>query len=148
MRRLVIPFEWQPVVIRAAITLQQNVFDDTGAIIAAKTTSAPEAAGLERNWDYRYCRLRDSHFVVDTLNRLNATDTMEHYLRYVLNFVAGNGGAGNAACLPNQRRPGIRRGAGGGRNGLHEADSQFESKQSLVLTRYSGSKLSCESTTA
>ena len=91
MRRLVIPFEWQPVVIRAAITLQQNVFDDTGAIIAAKTTSAPEAAGLERNWDYRYCRLRDSHFVVDTLNRLNATDTMEHYLRYVLNFVAGNG---------------------------------------------------------
>jgi GH15 family glucan-1,4-alpha-glucosidase len=90
VRRLAIPFEWQSAVIRAAITLQQNAFDDTGAIIAAMTTSVPEAAGSERNWDYRYCWLRDSYFVVDTLNRLNATDTMERYLGYILNVVAGN----------------------------------------------------------
>ena len=90
VRRLAIPFEWQPAVIRAAITLQQNAFDDTGAIIAAMTTSVPEAAGSERNWDYRYCWLRDSYFVVDTLNRLNATDTMERYLGYILNIVAGS----------------------------------------------------------
>src|SRR5207342_3658175 len=43
VRRLAIPFEWQDAVIRAAITLQQNSFDDTGAIIAAMTTSIPEA---------------------------------------------------------------------------------------------------------
>ena len=91
MRRLAIPFEWQQAVIRAAITLQQNAFDDTGAIIAAMTTSVPEASVSGRNWDYRYCWLRDSYFVVDALNRLNATDTMERYLGYILNVVAGNG---------------------------------------------------------
>jgi GH15 family glucan-1,4-alpha-glucosidase len=84
VRRLAIPFEWQSAVIRAAITLQLNQFDDTGAIIAAMTTSVPESAGSERNWDYRYCWLRDAYFVVDALNRLNATDTMEGYLRYVV----------------------------------------------------------------
>ncbi|MBK7079562.1 MAG: glycoside hydrolase family 15 protein [Betaproteobacteria bacterium] len=90
VRRLAIPFEWQPAVIRAAITLQQNAFDDTGAIIAALTTSIPEAPASGRNWDYRYCWLRDSYFVVDALNRLNATDTMERYLGYILNVVAGS----------------------------------------------------------
>jgi GH15 family glucan-1,4-alpha-glucosidase len=92
VRRLAIPFEWQQAVIRAAITLQQNAFDDTGAIIAAMTTSVPEASASGRNWDYRYCWLRDSYFVVDALNRLNSTDTMERYLGYILNVVAGNGG--------------------------------------------------------
>jgi GH15 family glucan-1,4-alpha-glucosidase len=67
-------------VIRAAITLQQNAYDDTGAIIAAMTTSVPEAAGSSRNWDYRYCWLRDGYFVVDALNQLGATETMESYL--------------------------------------------------------------------
>ena len=89
VRRLAIPFEWQEPVIRAAITLQLNAFDDTGAIIAAMTTSIPEAAGLARNWDYRFCWLRDAYFVVDALNRLGATDTMEHYLRYIINISAG-----------------------------------------------------------
>ena len=55
VRSLAIPFEWQDAVIRAAITLQLNVFEDTGAIVAAVTTSVPEAAGSGRNWDYRYC---------------------------------------------------------------------------------------------
>ncbi len=90
VRRLAIPFEWQQAVIRAAITLQQNAFDDTGAIVAAMTTSVPEAPSSGRNWDYRYCWLRDAYFVVDALNRLNATDTMERYLGYILNVVAGN----------------------------------------------------------
>ncbi len=89
VRRLAIPFEWQREVIRAAIVLQQNQFDDTGAIVAAMTTSIPESAGSRRNWDYRYCWLRDAYFVVDALNRLNATETMEGYLRYVVNATAG-----------------------------------------------------------
>ena len=88
VRRLAIPFEWQSAVIRAAITLQLNAFDDTGAIIAAMTTSIPEAAGSARNWDYRYCWLRDAYFVVDALNRLGATDTMERYLAYIVNVSA------------------------------------------------------------
>jgi GH15 family glucan-1,4-alpha-glucosidase len=87
VRRLAIPFEWQSAVIRAAITLQLNQFDDTGAIVAAMTTSIPEAPASGRNWDYRYCWLRDAYFVVDALNRLNATETMEAYLRYVVDAV-------------------------------------------------------------
>jgi GH15 family glucan-1,4-alpha-glucosidase len=53
------------------------------------TTSIPEAAGSTRNWDYRYCWLRDGYFVVDALNRLGATETMERYLRYIVDIAAG-----------------------------------------------------------
>ena len=94
VRHLAIPFEWQGAVIRAAITLQQNAYDDTGAIVAAMTTSIPEAAGSTRNWDYRYCWLRDGYFVVDALNRLGATETMERYLRYIVGIAAGGGDRG------------------------------------------------------
>jgi GH15 family glucan-1,4-alpha-glucosidase len=89
VRNLAIPFEWQDAVIRAAITLQLNVFEDTGAIVAAVTTSIPEAPDSGRNWDYRHCWLRDGYFVVDALNRLGATRTMERYLGYVANVIAG-----------------------------------------------------------
>ena len=89
VRYLAIPFEWQDAVIRAAITLKLNAFEDTGAIVAAMTTSIPEAPDSGRNWDYRYCWLRDAYFVVNALNRLGATRTMEHYLGYILNIIAG-----------------------------------------------------------
>jgi GH15 family glucan-1,4-alpha-glucosidase len=89
VRYLSIPFEWQDAVIRAAITLKLNAYDDTGAIIAAMTTSIPEAAGSTRNWDYRYCWLRDGYFVVNALNRLGTTRTMERYLAYIINVAAG-----------------------------------------------------------
>ena len=91
VRRLAIPFEWQQPVMRAAITLRQNAFDDTGAIVAAMTTSIPEAPQTGRNWDYRYCWLRDGYFVVDALNRLGATEMMEGYLGYIVNIAAGVG---------------------------------------------------------
>ena len=94
VRSLAIPFEWQDAVIRAAITLKLNVFEDTGAIVAALTTSIPEAADSSRNWDYRYCWLRDAYFVVDALNTLGATQTMERYLQFILNIVAEGAGAG------------------------------------------------------
>jgi GH15 family glucan-1,4-alpha-glucosidase len=89
VRDLAIPFEWQDEVIRAAITLKLNTFEDTGAIVAAMTTSIPEAQGTDRNWDYRYCWLRDAYFVINALNRLGTTATMERYLRYVVNVAAG-----------------------------------------------------------
>ena len=91
VRDLSIPFEWQEEIIRAAITLKLAACDDTGAIVAAPTTSIPEAAGSGRNWDYRYCWLRDAYFVVNALNRLNATRTMERYLGYIINIAAADG---------------------------------------------------------
>jgi GH15 family glucan-1,4-alpha-glucosidase len=86
-RGLAVPFEWQEAVIRAAITLKLCTFEDTGAVIAAITTSIPEAPNSGRNWDYRYCWLRDSYFTVQALNRLGATRTMEAYLRYIMNII-------------------------------------------------------------
>lgn len=88
VRFLGIPFEWQQAVIRAAITIKLAAFDDTGAMVAAMTTSLPEAPDSGRNWDYRYCWLRDSYFVVAALNRLSVTRTMERYLHYIVNIAA------------------------------------------------------------
>lgn len=87
-RYLSLPFEWQEAVIRAALTLKLSNFEESGAIIAAMTTSIPEAADTERNWDYRFCWLRDSYFVVNALNLLGATRTMEGFLNYITNVVA------------------------------------------------------------
>jgi GH15 family glucan-1,4-alpha-glucosidase len=91
VRNLAVPFEWQEAVIRAAITLKLNTFDDTGAIVAALTTSIPEAPRTQRNWDYRYCWLRDAYFVINALNRLGATGSLERYLLYLENIVAEAG---------------------------------------------------------
>ncbi len=82
-----IPLEWQQAVIRAAITLKLSLFEDTGAIVAAMTTSIPEAPGSQRNWDYRYCWLRDAFFVVRALNSLSEVGTMDDYLRWLSNVV-------------------------------------------------------------
>jgi GH15 family glucan-1,4-alpha-glucosidase len=87
-RYLALPFEWQEAVIRAAITLKLCTFEETGAVVAAVTTSIPEHADSGRTWDYRFCWLRDAYFVIHALNRLGATKTMEDYLRYIGNVVA------------------------------------------------------------
>jgi GH15 family glucan-1,4-alpha-glucosidase len=87
-RNLAVPLEWQAAVIRAAITLRLCSFEETGAIVAAHTTSIPEAPSSSRNWDYRYCWLRDAYFVIDALNRLGATNTMEDYLNYIATIAA------------------------------------------------------------
>lgn len=90
VRSLSIPFEWQDAVIRAAITLKVCNFEETGAIVAALTTSIPEAADTQRNWDYRFCWLRDAYFVIHALNRLGVTRMMEDYLRYIGDIVEGS----------------------------------------------------------
>ena len=92
VRNLGIPFEWQERIIRAAITLKLNAYEDTGAIVAAVTTSIPESPNSGRNWDYRYCWIRDAYFVVNALNRLNATKAMDRYLDYIVNIAAGADG--------------------------------------------------------
>lgn len=91
-RALALPLEWQDAVIRSAITLKLSLFEDTGAIVAAMTTSIPEAPGSGRNWDYRYCWLRDAFFVVRALNSISEVATMEEYLRWLMNIVSRSGG--------------------------------------------------------
>lgn len=91
-RRLGLPVDYQDAVIRAAITLKLCTFEETGAIVAAVTTSIPEAGGSERNWDYRYCWLRDAFFVVRALNSLSEMETMENYLRYLNNIASSTNG--------------------------------------------------------
>ena len=85
--RLALPSEWQDAVIRASITLKMCSYEPTGAIVAALTTSIPEAAETERNWDYRYCWIRDALFVVRALNSLAAVKTMEDYFGWIMNIV-------------------------------------------------------------
>ncbi len=92
VRNLNLPFEWQEAVIRAAITLQLCSFEETGAIVAALTTSIPEAPDSERNWDYRFCWIRDAFFTVHALNRVGATATMERFIDYVTNVIAHENG--------------------------------------------------------
>lgn len=93
VRGLAIPLEWQRVVIRAAITLKLCQHEESGAIVAALTTSIPEAPGSGRNWDYRYCWIRDAYYTVQALNRLGALDALENYLSYLRNIVdASKGG--------------------------------------------------------
>ena len=96
VRDLNIPFDWQTAVIRAAITLKLCSFEDTGAVLAALTTSVPEAAGTPRTWDYRFSWLRDSFFTVNALNRLSATRTMEGFVRFIVDIVEGGSSRGEA----------------------------------------------------
>jgi len=87
VRGLATPIEWQDEVIRCAITLKLCQHEETGAIVAALTSSIPEAPDSGRNWDYRYCWIRDSYYTVQALNRLGALDVLENYLAYLRNIV-------------------------------------------------------------
>lgn len=86
-RTLYLPLDWQEAVIRAAIALKLCVYEETGAIVAAMTTSVPEFPESGRNWDYRYCWIRDAYYTVRALNRLGAVDILESYLGYLRNLV-------------------------------------------------------------
>ncbi len=80
-----IPSDYQDEVLRSALTLKLHIFEDTGAVIAATTTSIPEAPGTGRTWDYRYCWLRDAFFAIGALNRLGHFEEMEKFITYLRN---------------------------------------------------------------
>ena len=83
-----IPTDYQQQVIRSALVLKLHQYEDTGAIIAASTTSIPEAQGTVRNWDYRYCWLRDALFSLIALQRLTHFEEMEGFVSYLRNIAA------------------------------------------------------------
>ena len=80
-----IPNMFQKEIIRSAITIKMHQFEDTGALIASGTTSLPEYPGSGRNWDYRYCWLRDSYFSLGAMNSLGHFEEAERYLHFIHN---------------------------------------------------------------
>ncbi len=81
-----IPTLFQKQTIRSALALKLHCYEDTGAILAALTTSLPERIGGERNWDYRFCWLRDSYFVLSAFHNLGHFEEMEGFLKFFLDI--------------------------------------------------------------
>jgi GH15 family glucan-1,4-alpha-glucosidase len=84
-----IPPLYQDAVIRSALALKLHCFEDTGAIVAAMTTSIPEAPGSGRTWDYRYCWLRDAYYSLNAFRHLGHFEERENFIRYLLNVAGG-----------------------------------------------------------
>jgi GH15 family glucan-1,4-alpha-glucosidase len=85
-----VPPMYQEEVIRSALALKLHCFEDTGAIVAALTTSLPEAPGSGRTWDYRYCWLRDSYYTLGAFRMLGHFEEREQFLHYLLNIAASS----------------------------------------------------------
>lgn len=86
IKRASIPSFYQQEVIRSALVLKLHQYEDTGAIIAASTTSLPEFPNSGRNWDYRYCWLRDSYYVLTSLSHIGHFEEMEKYASFIANI--------------------------------------------------------------
>lgn len=95
-----IPPAYQDQVIRSALALKLHCFEDTGAIVAATTTSIPEAPGSGRTWDYRYCWLRDAYYVLAAFRRLGRFEERERFTQWLLDVA---GGAPDLALAPLYR---------------------------------------------
>ncbi|MGH7206723.1 MAG: glycoside hydrolase family 15 protein [Nitrospiraceae bacterium] len=81
-----VPVFYQKEVIRSALALKLHCYEDTGAILAALTTSLPEQPGGTRNWDYRYCWLRDAYYALTAFQNLGHFEEMQAFLKYLLNI--------------------------------------------------------------
>ncbi|MEA5456427.1 glycoside hydrolase family 15 protein [Sinomonas sp. JGH33] len=82
--------QYKEEVARSLITLKAMTFEPTGAIVAAPTTSLPESLGGPRNWDYRYCWLRDASLTLQTLIAAGYTDEAKAWRNWLLRAVAGD----------------------------------------------------------
>ncbi|MEK6554857.1 MAG: glycoside hydrolase family 15 protein [Bdellovibrionota bacterium] len=86
VERCTLPKMFQHEVIRSALALKLHQFEDTGAIIASCSTSLPEISGKGRNWDYRFCWLRDTYYTLYALSSLGHFDEMESYAHFIENL--------------------------------------------------------------
>ena len=86
------PRDYQREVIRSALVLKLHQYEDTGALLAATTTSLSEHPGSGRTWDYRYCWLRDAYFTLNALERLGHNEEMERFLFFLRNLCEERGG--------------------------------------------------------
>jgi GH15 family glucan-1,4-alpha-glucosidase len=87
--RLAYQGDWQDAVIRSLLTLKALTYAPTGGIVAAPTSSLPEALGGLRNWDYRYCWLRDSTFTLSALMLAGLSEEAKAWREWLLRAVAG-----------------------------------------------------------
>lgn len=76
----------QSQVIRSALVLKIHQYEDTGALIASSTTSLPESPGSGRNWDYRYCWLRDTFYTLNAFNNIGHFEELDKYFHYIANI--------------------------------------------------------------
>jgi GH15 family glucan-1,4-alpha-glucosidase len=81
---------WEEAVTRSLVVLKALTYDPTGGIVAAPTTSLPERIGGVRNWDYRYCWLRDATFTLDALLESGFTSEAEAWRSWLLRAIAGD----------------------------------------------------------
>ncbi|WP_299454845.1 glycoside hydrolase family 15 protein [uncultured Microscilla sp.] len=77
---------YQNKVIRSALVLKMHQYEDTGAIIASATSSLPESPQSTRNWDYRYCWMRDTYYTLNAFNNIGHFEELELYFKYITNI--------------------------------------------------------------
>jgi alpha,alpha-trehalase len=80
-----VPERYKEMAIRSIITLKLLMYQRTGAVIAAPTTSLPEIIGRDRNWDYRYCWVRDASMIIDLFARMGHGRSCENFVTFILN---------------------------------------------------------------
>ncbi len=78
---------YRPEIIRSALTLKMLSYQKTGAILAAVTTSIPETVGEVRNWDYRFCWIRDASMIIRVLTNIGHYQAAQRFLRFILDVI-------------------------------------------------------------